>query len=199
MSESIDLAAEAAANMPPVTPEPEPLPVLEPGPDGKPKMNAKGKAARKRGRPRKPKNRPAPGITRPGNTQQKPAGEDFFDESLPKNEKTGESEPAAENTDESSQPKTPPPPAGIVLAACWEQCGMIFLGPPGKFEPGEGEAVSGALQAYLDANNIKDFPPGVALAVVACGYVGKRLHEPTVMERLGRVWTWIKNKLCRRA
>jgi hypothetical protein len=167
------LAAELIDAMP-ATPGPIPAPEL--GADGKPQLNAAGTVKRKRGRPSKARSAPPP----------RPAAIDpqIFD-----------ADPAAD-ADAAGADAGQLEAAAVTCALAWEGLGLMVLGEAGKFESdAEREHITASLRAYLAAKGLTDIPPGVALAIAATGYLGARLHRPTVTERLAMMFAWARRKL----
>lgn len=180
MSENIktEIVEQLIGAMPEPTPAPPPpIPAVERGPDGKPALNSKGKV---RGRPGRPsKNRTAP--TRPAAPPAVDA--QMFDVSPDQDTATSSS---AAQLDA----------AAVTCALAWQSVGLLALGADGKFaDDQERDGITEAIRNYLAANGITDVPPGVALTIAAVGYVGARLHRPTVADRLKIAVLWIRAKL----
>lgn len=58
----------------------------------------------------------------------------------------------------------------------------------------ERAALESAFGEYFAANDMTDFPPGVALAIAVGGYALPRMAAPKTRSRLGKVKDWIAEK-----
>lgn len=75
----------------------------------------------------------------------------------------------------------------------------VAFGPEWKPQtPEERAGVVGAFATYLEANEIKDIPPGVMLTIVASMYALPRLNQPGTKTKLKMGWLWLKDKFTRK-
>ena len=60
--------------------------------------------------------------------------------------------------------------------------------------PEERQLVAGSLGKYFEAQQVKDIPPGMMLALVVTVYGLPRLSKPSTASKLKLAWLWIKSK-----
>lgn len=64
--------------------------------------------------------------------------------------------------------------------------------------PQERQLVCVSLAKYFEAQQVKDIPPGMMLALVVSVYALPRLSKPNTATKLKLGWTWLKSKLSRK-
>jgi hypothetical protein len=88
---------------------------------------------------------------------------------------------------------------GKMAANAWFGAGVVVFGR--EWEPnteqGEHVAVKDAFRDYFKSKNITQIDPGVQLAIVLGSYSLVRVQRPTIKERLGKAWTWMKSRIRR--
>ena len=88
--------------------------------------------------------------------------------------------------------------AGQAAAQMLFMAGQALGGSEWAPREGEPDLIAGAFSEYFKAKNIRDIPPGAALAFALCIYVGPRFAMPETKRRVsslwGRVKLWIANR-----
>lgn len=139
---------------------------------GRPIKTKSGAWARRRG--------PAPG-TKPGGNSEMEAAEDEYPEQFEDPEKTAQ--------DEANRRAL-----AVIIARSMDGVMVKLFSEGVAPTEEEKQAELGAWENYLRVKDVKDIPPGVALALMYSSRLMLHADNPSVRERLGLYWLWAKAK-----
>jgi hypothetical protein len=101
-----------------------------------------------------------------------------------------------------AEPAKPPVDYAAMSGAVFDMATStlgIALGPEWLAKsPEEKQMVCVPLQAYFQAKQVEDLPPGLMLTFVLVAYSVPRLKEPPTAGKLKLGWQWLKSKLRRK-
>ncbi len=75
-----------------------------------------------------------------------------------------------------------------------EQTGGMLAGEVARMSDLEKEGLAANFERYLEAKNIADLPPGVALALGLSGYYSRIIVAPTAQPKIEKFAMWMRNK-----
>lgn len=73
--------------------------------------------------------------------------------------------------------------------------GLMLAGSDGMYAGDEQKVITISFDQYFAAKGIKDFPPGVALALGLSGYYMRIFATPPAQGKIKLGWQWAKNKM----
>jgi hypothetical protein len=161
--------------------------------DGSPAKNKRGRFYSKfigrAGSKRKSEN--GNGISPAPQPQSEPG---IFDEK-PKFEGLDNGTPSPVSNAPASAPANPPDEAQgatLLLIPTVDGCMQSLFGPDIALSDEEKKIAEPITANFLRSKNMKDIPPGIALAMVAIAIYGPKFQKPTVKEKLILMWIKIR-------
>lgn len=125
---------------------------------------------------------------------QKPSEPGLFEET-PKFEGLDNGTPSPVSNAPASVQATPPDEAQgatLLLIPTVDGCMQSLFGPDIALTEEDKKIAEPITASFLRSKNMKDIPPGIALAMVAVAIYGPKFQKPTVKEKLILIWIKIR-------